>query len=36
MQIYDVWDFTLGPFPEAGTIPILLAPIWLLYGYVQV
>lgn len=34
LPIYDVWAFNLGPFPEAGTIPILLAPIWLLYGYV--
>jgi hypothetical protein len=34
LPVYDVWAFNLGPFPEAWTIPIALAPIWLLYGYV--
>jgi hypothetical protein len=33
LPVYDVWAFKLGPFPEAWTIPLLLAPIWLLYGY---
>lgn len=31
--MYDVWAFKVGPFLEAGTIPLLLAPIWLLYAY---
>ena len=26
----------VGPFYQAGTIPLLLAPIWLLYSYLQV
>ena len=32
---YDVWPFMVGPFFESGTIPLTLAPIWLLYGYLQ-
>lgn len=32
-QVYDLWPFKIGPFLESGTVPLLLAPIWLLYGY---
>lgn len=32
-QVYDVWPFKIGPFLESGLVPFLLAPIWVLYGY---
>ena len=32
-QVYDVWPIKVGPFLESGLVPFLLAPIWLLYGY---
>jgi len=34
-QKYDVLQFKVGPALESGIIPVVLAPIWLLYGYVQ-
>lgn len=33
MQIYDVWPIKIGPFLESGLVPLVLAPIWVLYGY---
>ena len=32
-QKYDVLQFKVGPALESGVIPLVLAPIWLLYGY---
>jgi hypothetical protein len=34
-QKYDVLQFKVGPALESGIIPVVLAPIWLLYGYLQ-
>ena len=31
--MYDVLPFKIGPFLESGLVPIVLAPIWILYGY---
>ena len=28
-------QFQIGPALESGIIPVVLAPIWLLYGYLQ-
>ena len=28
-------QFKIGPAIESGVIPLVLAPIWLLYGYLQ-
>ena len=28
-------QFKVGPALESGIIPVVLAPIWLLYGYLQ-
>ena len=28
-----MWPIKIGPFLESGLVPFLLAPIWLLYGY---
>ncbi len=33
VQIYDLWPIKIGPFLESGVVPLVLAPIWLLYGY---
>ena len=33
LQVYDLWPIKIGPFLESGVVPIVLAPIWLLYGY---
>jgi hypothetical protein len=33
VQIYDLWPIKIGPFLESGVVPIVLAPIWVLYGY---
>jgi len=33
VQEYDLWPIKIGPFLESGVVPIVLAPIWLLYGY---
>lgn len=33
LQVYDVWPIKIGPFFESGLVPLVLAPIWLLYGY---
>lgn len=33
VQIYDVWPIKIGPFLESGLVPLVLVPIWLLYGY---
>jgi hypothetical protein len=30
---YDVLPFKVGPFLESGLVPLVLAPIWVLYGY---
>ena len=30
---YDVWPIKIGPFLESGLVPLVLAPIWLSYGY---
>ncbi|KAK9845425.1 hypothetical protein WJX81_006137 [Elliptochloris bilobata] len=32
---YDVLQFKVGPALQSGVIPLVLAPIWLLYGYLQ-
>ena len=37
--MYDVLPFVvdtpLGPMVQAGIIPLVLVPIWVLYGYLQ-
>lgn len=33
LPIYDLWPIKIGPFLESGVVPIVLAPIWVLYGY---
>jgi hypothetical protein len=33
LQVYDVLTFSVGPFLESGLVPLVLAPIWVLYGY---
>ena len=33
LQVYDVWPIKIGPFLESGLVPLVLAPIWVLYGY---
>jgi len=33
LPIYDLWPIKIGPFLESGVVPLVLAPIWLLYGY---
>ena len=35
VQVYDVWPFTVGPFIQSGLVPLVLAPIWVLYVYLQ-
>ena len=35
MQVFDVWPFQVGPFLQSGLVPIVLAPIWVLYVYLQ-
>ena len=35
MQVFDVWPFQIGPFLQSGLVPIVLAPIWVLYVYLQ-
>ena len=39
LPVYDVLPFVvdtpLGPMVQAGIIPLVLAPIWVLYGYLQ-
>ena len=35
MQVYDVLPFQVGPFLQSGLVPLVLAPIWVLYGYLQ-
>jgi hypothetical protein len=32
---YDLWEFHIGSAVESGLIPFLLAPIWVLYSYLQ-
>lgn len=33
LPVYDVLPFKVGPFLESGLVPLVLAPIWLSYGY---
>ena len=35
VQVYDVWAFQIGPILQSGLVPIVLAPIWVLYVYLQ-
>ena len=39
LPVYDVLPFVVdtpvGPMVQAGIIPLVLAPIWVLYGYLQ-
>ena len=35
MQVYDVLQFQVGPFLQSGLVPVVLAPIWVLYVYLQ-
>lgn len=35
MQVYDVLPFQVGPFLQSGLVPLVLAPIWVLYAYLQ-
>ena len=30
-----MWPFQVGPFLQSGLVPIVLAPIWVLYVYLQ-
>lgn len=32
---FDVGEFMVGPFVQSWLVPFVLAPIWLLYGYLQ-
>lgn len=32
-QVYDVLPFSVGPFLQSWLVPLVLAPIWVLYGY---
>lgn len=31
--MYDVLPFSVGPFLQSWLVPLVLAPIWVLYGY---
>ena len=33
LQVYHYLNFNIGPFLNSGLVPILLAPIWVLYGW---
>ncbi|EIE21281.1 hypothetical protein COCSUDRAFT_43577 [Coccomyxa subellipsoidea C-169] len=33
LPVYDVLPFKVGPFYQSGLVPLVLAPIWVLYGY---
>ena len=33
LQVYDLWPFRVGSMLQAGIVPAVLLPIWLLYGY---
>ena len=33
LQEFDLWPIKIGPFYESGVVPLVLAPIWVLYGY---
>ena len=35
VQVYDVLPFQVGPFLQSGLVPLVLAPIWVLYEYLQ-
>ena len=35
LQVYDVLPFKVGPFLQSGLVPLVLAPIWVLYVYLQ-
>ncbi|KAK9803687.1 hypothetical protein WJX72_012204 [[Myrmecia] bisecta] len=35
LPVYDVLPFKVGPFLESGLVPGMLAPIWVLYAYLQ-
>ena len=35
MQVYDALPFHVGPFLQSGLVPLVLAPIWVLYAYLQ-
>lgn len=36
IQAYDPQNFSLGIAKQSGLVPLLLAPIWLLFPYLQV
>lgn len=36
IQAYDPQKFNVGIAKESGLVPLLLAPIWLLFPYLQV
>lgn len=33
LPVYDVLPFSVGPFLQSWLVPLVLAPIWVLYGY---